>query len=636
MAPGATRALTAAATVAVVAGQVALVTTPDRGAAELVGAAALSVAVVVGWVIATHVPSSPVGPALAWTSGSIALVIVNDVLAASAETSDPLPLAAFARHVWVGLWPGNLAGFLALLLVFPDGRPKGRGWLAVPVSFAAGAAAVASAMWDARQVGGVVVGGEKRWQEALLLPGFLLVGGALLAAVMAVVMRYRVSTIRVRLQIRWLLVAGIVVNLLLIGGWSLQALGVPVLVSFGPFLLAVTLFVPAAVGVAIVRHDLFDVDRLLGTGITWLLTLAVSATIFAVTVTLLGTTTGAQGVLGPAAGAFMTAIVLLPLYRTLTHSVGRVIDRDRFVAVERIDRFAAQVRAGKRVPEDIELELRAAQGDPQLRLALARPSGGWSDLRGNPLPTPVGLAVRTGGDTIACLSLGWSTPRSTRRLAALAQAAWVPIEVSRLRLVLRETLTEVEASRARLTDATAAERRRLGRELHDGAQQRILATGMRLRSVQAHLSAHESAEIDLAIAELETTVGELRRISHGIWPSRLDDGLGPALQYSLAASPIPIELRVEPIPPTDAARTFTAYLVVSEAIANALKHAHASHIKVRVATQHNKLQIVVCDNGIGGVPGHGPHALRDRVAAVDGLMRVDSPLGEGTTVTVVL
>ena len=188
----------------------------------------------------------------------------------------------------------------------------------------------------------------------------------------------------------------------------------------------------------------------------------------------------------------------------------------------------------------------------------------------------------------------------------------------------------------RLVDAAATERKRLERDLHDGAQQRIIATGMRLRSLQRRVEPDVATEVDAAVGELEATVAELRRLAQGVRPSRLDDGLGAALEGLLAASPVPIDLHVDLLPETDETRTLTAYLVASEAVTNALKHAQAGRIGVRLGTHGDRLSVEVSDDGVGGVPDGGLTALRDRVASVGGRLRVDSPHGGGTTVSAVV
>jgi len=605
----------------------------QAGTGDLVAHGLALVAVAVGWVVVARVPDSPVGPALAWTSAAVSLVALNDLLAASAYTSTPLPLASFARHAWVGAWPVNLAGLLALLLVFPDARRPGRVWAAVPWAYAGGTALMIAALWDARQVDGAVV--DDGAPSMLAVPALALIGGCLVTAVVSVVMQYRAGDERRRLQIRWLLTAGTVVVLLLIGGWVAEANGATLEFAYTPFLVALVLLVPASVGIAMVRHDLFDLDRLLSASASWLVTLVASAAIFVAVVTIVSRAIGAGSGLGSAAATFVTALTLLPLHRTLAGILGKLVDRDRFVAVAAVERFAADVRAGRRLPEEVEVVLQEAQGDPELRIALARPDG-WSDLHGVAVQEPVGFALEAGGDTIAVISLGWGSTRARRRIADLAPAAWVPIEVSRLRLVLREALDEVEASRGRLVDAAATERKRLERDLHDGAQQRIIATGMRLRSLQQRLDPTEAAEIDTAVSELEVTVAELRRLAHGVRPSRLDDGLGPALEGLLATSPVPVDLHVAALPEADEARTLTAYLVASEAVTNALKHARARRIGVRLGSQGDRLTVQISDDGVGGVPDDGLTALRDRVASVGGSVHVDSPVGGGTKVSAVM
>ena len=323
MAPVVSRALVAAATAVPGTGIVLAVLSRHSSTDDLVPHVLALFAVGVGWVVVVRVPDSPVGAALAWTSAAASLVAISDVIAASAYTSTPLPLAPLARHVWVGAWPVNLAGLLALLLVFPDGRRPGRLWTAVPWAYAAGTALMMAATWDARQVNGAVVGGGAPWQAALGGVALLVIGACLIAAVVSVVKQYHVGDGRRRLQIRWLLAAGTAVVLLLIGGWVAEAYGASLDMAYTPFLLALVLLVPASVGIAMVRQDLFDVDRLLSVTASWLVTLVASAAIFAAVVTVVSRAVGAGAGLGPAAAAFVTALALLPLHRILAGALGQ-------------------------------------------------------------------------------------------------------------------------------------------------------------------------------------------------------------------------------------------------------------------------------------------------------------------------
>src|SRR5262245_9330561 len=627
MAPTAARAATAAATVVVVGSLVLGAVVGDLSLA-LIGALRL-IPIAIAWLVGHHRPDSPVGPALAWTAACLALVEIVDTVAASENTESPLPLAGPASEVSVGLWPVNLFGLVVLLLVFPDGWRRGQPWRAVPWMYAVATAALLFTLWGAHVDDGEVVGEAGGGARNLVgMAGLVLIALCVGLGIASVVVSYRSGDERRRLQVRWLALAGMVVGVSLVGGWVAEALGAPVAAAYGPYIVAIMLLVPAAVGIAVVRHDLFDVDRLLSGSLAWLITLAASAAVFGATVLVVSKALGAGADLGPATAAFVTAFALLPLHRYVAGFVGRIVDRDRHVAVASVTKFAGEVRAGLRQPEEIEHVLQTAQRDPDLRVALAAaPGGRWVNLRGEEVPEPEGFTLQAGGEVIARIQLGLRSARTQRRIADLAAAAWVPLEVSRLRLELHRALADVEASRARLADATALERRRLERELHDGAQQRIVATGIRLRRLQRGLDNEESAEVDTAVADLEDTVRELRRLAHGVRPARLDDGLGPALEELRSGSPVPVGLDVGELPEVDEARTHTAYLVVSEAIANALKHARADRIDIVVGAEGERLSVEVSDDGVGGVPDRGLIGLHDRVASIGGELSVHSPRG---------
>jgi signal transduction histidine kinase len=590
-----------------------------------------AVCLAAAWLIVRRVPTSPTGPSLAWTGGAISFVMALDVLTQADFYLSSVPGAGTLARVSTGLWPLDLAGLLALLLVFPDGRRPGRIWRAVPLAYAGATVLMVVALWGASKVDGQVVGGPTGGTRmGLVVAGQLLVASCLVTAIVSLVLRYRSGDEVLRVRVRWLMLAGVAIVALLIAGWVMSiGFDVALGVAYTPVLLALVLLVPTAVAVAIVRHDLFDIDRLLSQSTAWMVTLMLSAAIFGTVVLGVSEVVSRSSGLDLTAAAFVTALVLLPLHRYVSGAVARVVDRDRFVAVAQVEQFAADVRAGRRDPEEVEEVLRQAHRDPGLRLVLAD-AGSWVDLSGEVSADTDGLTLTFGRDAIARIISSKDAARARRRLAALSRAAAVPIEVCRLRLGLR-------ASRARLIEATIAERRRLERDLHDGAQQRLIATGMRLRMVQRDLDPTRSAEIDRAVAELEDTVAELRQLAHGIRPSRLDDGLVPALEAVRAATPIEMDLDVSPLPTLDDVQMLSAYLVVSEAVTNSLKHAHATHVGVRVADRAGRLLVEVSDDGVGGVPLAGAlTALRDRVESVGGSVTISSPPGAGTTVTAML
>jgi PAS domain S-box-containing protein len=197
---------------------------------------------------------------------------------------------------------------------------------------------------------------------------------------------------------------------------------------------------------------------------------------------------------------------------------------------------------------------------------------------------------------------------------------------------------EVRASRARIVAAGDEERRRLERNLHDGAQQRLVSVSLALRLAEAKVRADpETTERTLAAAreELGHALEELRELARGIHPAILTDrGLGPALEALAARAPLPVEIEhgEERLPPSV---EVAAYYVVSEALANVAKYADATSVRVSVARQNGAAHVLVADDGVGGADpagGSGLRGLADRVAALNGTLEVDSPRGGGTKI----
>nr|WP_183342418.1 PAS domain S-box protein [Conexibacter arvalis] len=203
----------------------------------------------------------------------------------------------------------------------------------------------------------------------------------------------------------------------------------------------------------------------------------------------------------------------------------------------------------------------------------------------------------------------------------------------------RARAEELQQSRARIVAAADAERRRLGRDIHDGAQQRLMNVAL---GVQAGLAAlpgeaeEARAALDDALAEVRAAISDLRELAAGIHPSILTNrGLEAAVDSLTGRMPLPTRFEVPArrwAPAVEAA----AYFVIAEALANAAKHARASRAEVRVAEREGRLLVTVFDDGRGGAvaaPGRGLQGLHDRVGAAGGTLTVDSPSGGPTTVT---
>jgi signal transduction histidine kinase len=201
----------------------------------------------------------------------------------------------------------------------------------------------------------------------------------------------------------------------------------------------------------------------------------------------------------------------------------------------------------------------------------------------------------------------------------------------------------LHASRVRLVKVSDTERRRLEQNLHDGAQQRLSALSIRLGMAAEHArDTHEpgAAALEAAEAEVVLAIGELREFAHGIHPAALTDhGLAFAMRGVAVRATLPITLLELPSARFDHTTEATAYYLFVEALANAQKHARASSIRARATTTSRTLELEIVDDGIGGAiecPAGGLTGLRDRVEALGGTFRVDSPSGHGTRIAAVI
>jgi signal transduction histidine kinase len=291
-------------------------------------------------------------------------------------------------------------------------------------------------------------------------------------------------------------------------------------------------------------------------------------------------------------------------------------------------------------PQRVRDALAAALGDPTLRLVFWV-DGRYVDLEGDLAALDPDRAVTVleyGGERFAALEHDPFLYEDRQLLDAVGAAARLAVENSRLQAQLRAQLAEVRASRARIVAAGDAERRRLERDLHDGAQQRLLGIRLALRLARSRVG-HNDAEVESLLEEadeeLMTGLDELRALARGIHPAVLtDEGLAAALASLARRAAVPVEITAVPeerfAPPIEAA----AYFVASEALANVVKHAHASNVTITVTRSDGWVRLEVADDGVGGADaggGSGLSGLRDRVEALDGHLDVRSPAAAGTT-----
>jgi signal transduction histidine kinase len=185
-------------------------------------------------------------------------------------------------------------------------------------------------------------------------------------------------------------------------------------------------------------------------------------------------------------------------------------------------------------------------------------------------------------------------------------------------------------------EAGDAARRKLERDLHDGAQSRLVGLAMLLRSARGRADGELADMLDRAQDELQTSLGELRELARGIHPAVLSEhGLEPALQALATRAPVPVTVEADAPGRLPEPVETAAYFVVSEALTNVAKYARASEAHVVVRRDNGRVLVEVSDDGIGGADaaaGSGLRGLADRLAALDGSLRLDSPAGRGTRV----
>lgn len=287
-------------------------------------------------------------------------------------------------------------------------------------------------------------------------------------------------------------------------------------------------------------------------------------------------------------------------------------------------------------PARLREALARVLGDPTLRLGLWREErGAYVDGSGRevtvdgPGRTPVGAAD---GRPLALLHHDPALIDDPELLASVAAALRLALENVWLRSRARDVST-------RIVEAADSERKRLERDLHDGAQARLVFALMALRRVERGLADHPDAALRASVTEAESSlrlaIEELRGLAHGLHPAVLTrEGLGPALTALAREATLPVVVAAEPRR-YDAVVESTAYFTVCEALSNAAKHAGARAVSVSATHHDGRLVIETVDDGVGGADsarGSGLRGLADRLAAVDGVLHVHSPAGGGTRI----
>jgi signal transduction histidine kinase len=599
-----------------------------------------------GLLAIRHQPDNWIGTWLTAAGANIMLQMAHGNWQ-EALAADPgsLPASPLLLVLTQGIWMGWFVPYAMVLVLFPDGRAPGRlgratAWAlcTIPLAFNLLTSVVPGRLmppledWP-RPLGTHWIG----YGSLVLLPVFL---AALVASAVCVVRRHRRSPDhRERAQLRWMLLASASVPATLVLCWiGYLVVRNPAPVVVG--LVAMTVTVPLAALVAMLRHDLYDVDRaIVQAGTYTVLALGVVAGWAGVSA-FVGIALGEDSVTAAVAATVLVMVLLRPAHAILVRHLGRLLHPREAAGLAAVEALTARVHAGTDQPERLEAVLRDAVRDDGLRVGYHLPgAAAYRDALGRTVDPAGGQPVELMGHEVAVVVPGPGRPPVPARVV---RAAGLLADSVRLRGEVAAALADVESSRQRLLRAGDEERRRLERDLHDGAQQRLVSLGMRLRVQQRDAARGNLVDVDDlvddAVAEISTAVQELRGIAHGLRPSCLDDGLGPALETLTRSSGLPVDVtyRADGLPDHI---SLTAYYVAAEAVANAVKHSHGTRVSVGVVREPEHVRVAIHDDGRGGAqvrPGSGLAMLRDRVAAVGGRITVRSEPAAGTSIEAVL
>jgi len=466
--------------------------------------------------------------------------------------------------------------------------------------------------------------------EALAFVGIMTLGLCLLASVYVLGSAFRRSRGEDRQQLLWLVAGATPMAPCVIAAYVTSFAGSDA--AAGAFMTVAISALALGAGLSVAKYRLYDVERVVSESASYALSSGTVIAVFGLVVLVISRsipTLSSDARWPTGVATLAAAAVARPAYVWARNAVDRRFNRRRFDAVQ-------LVRKGLRQPNtDVEALLRDALGDPSVQVLFPAGAGSWV-TSGGQVATPGGHAI----DVVRERGVGARVefdPRRTESSAVQAASHEAAAEIDNLglRAELARQVEEVTESRARLAGAHLEERQRIERDLHDGAQQRILAIALQLQS--ARVNGADDAlrdEVDRAIAHLGLTVQELRDLAGGLQPAALAGG-GLRAAIEDLASRIPLRIDVDVVdrrfPPN---LESAAWFVVAEAVANAVKHARAQQVGIHVTHDGAHLEVCITDGGIGGAnaQGSGLQGLADRVAALGGSLTVDEQEPHGTRV----
>jgi signal transduction histidine kinase len=636
----------------------------------------------IGMLVVRRQPENRIGWLFLLLGGLSVLWEVSQGYATYGAVTSPGSLPFTSIAAWIYEWSLGvlLVMFVPIFLLFPDGKPLSSRWRTVFWAWVSGSVLVAFGFAFGGhdiQLGDPSKGGYVRnifglYGSAALVDAIAAVGGLLTAATaiaagVEIILRFRRSGAETRQQIKWLAYVGVA----FIGSFFLSMLVLGVTgtgdvdwagnLAFGVYATILLVGLPAACAVSILKYRLYDLDVVVKKTVIFAVLVVFITLVYVVVV---GGASALVGSGGNAAASFAAAVVLAMAFEPVRDRARRFADRvvygSRATPYEVLADFSGQV-AGAYATEDVlprmAQVLAAGTGATLARVWLrvggdlhpvaSAPAGddapGFLPIQGDrlpPFPDDVAAAeVRDRGELLGALTVTMPAndpmdPGKERLVADLAAQAGLVLRNVRL-------IEELRASRQRLVAAQDEERRRIERNIHDGAQQQLVALAVQLKLARTMVDrdpAKAGPMLDGLQAAATTALEDLRDLARGIYPPLLaDQGLTAALEAQARKAALPVMVSSEGVGRYPQEIEAAVYFCSLEALNNVAKYAGASSAEILLTQENGHLSFTVHDDGAGFDPsvtgyGTGLHGMADRLDAIGGDLEVESTVGRGTVV----
>jgi signal transduction histidine kinase len=614
---------------------------------------------VVGFVLASRRPANRIG----WLLLTAGLVLAVDAFGTQyglrTLVAAPGSLPAGRAFAWFANWSWviPLAMLAFVFLLFPTGQLRSRRWR--PAAWSVGAAFALAAVV-------LLVTATRYWSHPFVLSGggtpptdltavFLLMGAALVVGVTALVVRFARSSGEERLQLKWFAAAAVLVVVTLVPGFVTNAPVFSVLSN----LAFLCLF--AAIAIAVLKYRLYDIDIVISKAVLYGSLAVFITAVYAALVVGIGTLVGnRRSPLLTALAAAVVAVAFQPARQWAGRLANRVVYGRRASPYQVLSQFAQRIGvtyAAEEVLPQMAQIVAAGTGATKVVIWLrvgdelhpeassdGNPREGPLPVDGQVLPplpdSEISVPVVHRGELLGAITI--TMPKDEPLRPAGQQLVTDVASQAGLALANAGLIEDLRASRQRLVTAQDEARRRLERNIHDGAQQDLVALAIKLRLAETILAA-DPAQNGPVFGDLKAdaagALDNLRDLARGIYPPLLADlGLAAALNAQASKSPLPVAVDADGIGRLGQDTEAAVYFCCLEALQNTAKYANATQARICLRAHNGSLQFTVSDDGTGydarQTPmGSGQRNMADRLAALGGRLEIRSAPSQGTTIT---